>query len=155
MKKTIAILAAILMAISTSGQVKGIDLENVVEVSGDREMLEHSKQWVKTNEDGVTVYVFIIENEYAVDYKHLITELDRVLKANGLDIDKPDDEDDLLPPRVKGLRDYSNLAHYVSIGEAEIRRNYYLQNGWMIGIICDYEMRGILAADFMQQYNRE
>jgi len=147
MKKAIMILAAILTAITINGQVKGIDFGNAELAETDEELYEHAKQWVKLDYEGENAYTYMIWNDYAVDYKHLITELDRVLKANGLDIDKPDIEDDLLPQNIKGIRDYKNLAYYVTMGEAEISRSYFLDNGWVIGILCNYQGKAIVVAN--------
>jgi hypothetical protein len=142
MKKITLILTVILMAIAVSGQIKGIDLDNVVEVKNENELENHPEQWIKIPApDGV--YTFFIENTNAVDYKHLITELDCILQANDLDINKPDQEDDLLPSEIKGLRDYDNLSYYVALGKAEIMRSYNLDDEWVIGIICNYQVRAL------------
>lgn len=90
----------------------------------------------------------IIQSQSAVDYKHLITELNRILEANDLDIDKPDFEDDLFPSNVNGITDYSDLAHEISIGEAEISRMYLLVDEWAIRIVCNYQMRALLFGKF-------
>lgn len=145
MKKASIIVAAILISITVSGQIKGVDLENAVEVENDLEVSEHSEQWVKLSRQGIVLYSFSINNDSVVDYKHLITELDRVLKANGKDINKPDIENDLLPSEIKGLQDYENLSHYVDLGEAQVSRIYNLDNGWEVRVVCNSRMQAIMA----------
>lgn len=139
MKKVTIILAAIFIVISVSGQVKGVDLDNAVEVKHDEELMNHSEEWIKGFEEDSIFFYMINRFPKPVDSKHLIKELDRVLKANDLDINKPDREDDLFPSQVKGLTDYSNLDHYVSIDEAKIDRTYFIGDEWAIGIVCNYK----------------
>jgi hypothetical protein len=150
MKKATIVIAAIFMAITASGQVKGVDLDNAVEVKTEDELLNHIEEWLQTPESD---YVFFIENAYAVDYKHLISELDRILKANDLDINKPDMEDDLLPSEINGLRDYENLSYYVALGKAEIMRRYFIDDEWTIGITCNYQVRVLILVESQEQLN--
>ena len=143
MRKATIIIATILMAIAASGQVKGVDLENVVELENEADLVNHIEKWGYLQEEDV--YVFTIRMiPMAVDYKHLLTELDHILEANELDIDKPDEEDDLLPSEINGLRDYNNLSFYVALGQAEIIRSYYLDDEWVIKLICSYDLRALL-----------
>jgi len=147
MRKATIILTAILMAVSVSGQVKGVDLENLVEAKTDADLLDHIEEWVYVPDQDA--YVFMISTApMPVDYKHLITELNRILEANDLDIDKPDEEDDLLPPSVSGLTDYSDLDHEIAMGEAEIMRKYYVDDEWFITIYCNYNASILVIAKF-------
>ena len=146
MKKASIIEATILISITVSGQVKGIDLENAVKVENDLEISEHHyEQWVRLSQQGIDLYAFTIQNDSAVDYKHLITELDRVLNANGKDINNPDIENDLLPSEIKGLRDYENLSRYVGLEKAQLSRTYNLENGWEVRIVCNCRMQVLMA----------
>ena len=137
------------MAITASGQVKGVDLDNAVEVTGDEDIIDFNEEWV--NLPDIDVYGFFIANDNAVDYKHLISELDRILQANDLDIHKPDIEDDLFTPSIKGLTDYSNLSHYVAMGEAEIMRTYFIDYEWTIRIVCNYTTRALILGKKSQE----
>lgn len=149
MKHATIIIAAILMAITVNGQVKGVDLSNAVKVNSEMDLMNHIEEWTYQSED--EIYIFTISMmPKPVDYKHLITELNRILEANDLDINKPDEEDDLLPSRINGLTDYSNLDHYVRLGEAEIMRRYYLDNGWIIAILCNYQTRGLVLGKIQE-----
>ena len=150
MKKASLIIAAILMAIIASGQVEGVDLDNALEVKTDDELQNHIEEWLQTPESN---YVFFIVNDYATDYKHLISELDRILKANDLDINKPDMEDDLLPSEINGLRDYENLSYYVALGKAKIMRRYFIDDKWTIGITCNYQVRALILVKSQEQLN--
>ena len=140
MKKVTILLATIFIVVIARGQVNGVDLENAVQLSDEADLSDYIEQWIKLSEENA--YAFAIADiPKPVDYKHLITELDRILVANNLDINKPDTEDDLLPENVKGLTDYSNLAYYVSLGEAEVIRGYFIDDDWGIGIVCNYNTR--------------